>query len=157
MTKKTRRKHIQTPAEAAAGKRNLQKWLAAHPERGRISHGAYSTQIALKYMDRRTREGKQLKQVVSGLVADLGGESNISTAQRLLLDSIRAKLVVVMQISKWVAAQPLVIDSSGNLPSCLAQVFTRYSDSLRRDLEVLFSVKRSSKPVTLDEYLKTKP
>ncbi len=65
-------------------------------------------------------------------------------AQRLLLDNIKAKLIVIIQIGKYVDKQPNIINSQGELLPCLGKNYTTYAESLRRDLEVLFAVKRRS-------------
>src|SRR4030042_5870904 len=82
-----------TKEEAAAGRHNLQVWLEAHPEHGRLSHGAYSAHVKGKYNNKRHKEGKLMARIMDGLVSDLGGPDNVTTAQYLLLDNIKAKII----------------------------------------------------------------
>ena len=88
------------------------------------------------------------------LVADLGGPSELTSAQKLLLESIRSKLIVVFQISKYVDRQESIINDAGELLPCLGRHYTTYAESLRRDLEALFSVKRRDAPPSYDKALR---
>ncbi len=142
-----RKKHKQTPAEAAAGQANLQKWLADHPSRGNLRHGGYSRLMRRKFEDKRTGFGRQLSRIMGDLVIDLGGQAALGSAQRLLLENIRSKLIVLLQISKYISTQESIISESGELLPCLGRNYTTYSESLRRDLEALFQLKR--KPAQL--------
>ncbi len=135
-----KRKYSKEKAEAGA--RNLAKWWQDHPEGGNLKHGAYSSQIRQRYSDKRTTEGKQLAVVMKNLADDLGGRENLTAAQSLLLDSIRSKLIVILQIGKYVDKQIDVLNSKGELLPCLGRGFTTYSESLRRDIEALFAIKK---------------
>ena len=86
---------------AEAGAKNLATWLAKNPSRGNLRHGAHSRHFRKRYADARTREGKRLNAVIDNLVQDCGGPENVSTAQSLLIDNIRSKLIVLFQISKF--------------------------------------------------------
>jgi len=151
-----RKKRKATEAEKEAGARNLAKWKEENPSGGRLTHGGYSRHFRQRYQDARTREGKQLRAIIRGLVEDLGGEASLSNAQRLILDGIKSKLIVIIQIAKYVDKQPSIINSQGELLPCLGKNYTTYAESLRRDLEVLFSVKRKSKTINLSEYINGK-
>lgn len=95
-----------------------------------------------------------MARTMKALVQDLGGDDQITAAQRLLLDSIRAKLVVILQISKFVDRQPSIIASDGSLLPCLGRGFTTYSEALRRDLEALIGMGRKpSRLPTIDELI----
>ena len=143
-----------TGKSAAAGEKNLHKWNEEHPERGNLKHGAYSSTVRQKYSDLRTTEGKQLQAIVNGLIFDLGGKSPLSAAQNLLLQNIRSKLIVLLQISKFADQQVSLINSEGELLPCLGRNYTTYSESLRRDLEALFSVKRKAGSLNYDQVIK---
>ena len=146
--------HKPTVAMKKAGEKNLKKWLDKHPERGAVKHGAYSSTVRKRYSDKRTSEGKQLAGIINGLIGDLGGNTNITSAQRLLLENIRSKLIVVMQISKYADRQISLINSDGELLPVLGKNFTAYSESLRRDLESLFSVKRKAGSLSYEKAMK---
>jgi hypothetical protein len=154
---KKKRKRKTSKTSAKAGKKNLKKWQAENPEEAKTSslkHGAYSSQVRQRYTDERTAEGKRLVTVMKGLVNDLGGADSISAAQSLLLDSVRSKLIVLFQISHYVDHQETIFSDKGELIPCLGRNYTTYAESLRRDLEVLFSVKRKPTLLSYDKALK---
>jgi hypothetical protein len=105
-----------------------------------MKHGVHSLTIRQRYSDLRTSEGRQLKAILDGLIDDLGGQRAISHAQRLCLENMRCKLIVLFQISKYVDQQESVITEKGELLPCLGRGFTAYSEGIRRDLEALFKI-----------------
>ena len=129
-------------AAREAGERNLAKWKEKNPSGGNLRHGAYSQEVRRKYSDNRYREAKQLKGVITNLIDDLGGADTLTAAQSLILDNIRSKLIVLFQIGKFVEGQESIINTDGELLPCLGRNYTAYSESLRRDLEALFAIKR---------------
>jgi hypothetical protein len=152
MTKKGRKS---TPRESAAGRQNLLDWKKKHPEGGAFKHGMYSIHIRKRYADRRTAEGRQLAEIMRGLADDLGGNDKLTSSQRLILDNIKAKIIVIFQISKYVDLQPSIINEKGELLPCLGRNFTGYSEALRRDLMALNEIvgKKGSKTLDLNQYL----
>lgn len=147
-------KRKKTKRELEASKKNLAKWNAENPAHGNLKHGAHSGTIRKRYSDKRTTEGRQLATVMQRLVQDLGGAPEISAPQALLLDNIRSKLIVLFQISKYVDGQASIINETGELLPCLGRNYTVYTESLRRDLEALFSIKRKRAPLSYDKALK---
>jgi len=143
-----------TSQEAAAGQQNLEKWLAEHPSRGNLRHGAYSVHIRKRYDDGRTANGKKLALIMADLVADLGGAAALTAPQRLLLENIRSKLIVLFQISRYIATQKSIITPDGSLLPCLRYGFTTFSEACRRDLEVLFGFKRKRVHAPYDKIIK---
>jgi hypothetical protein len=149
----TRKGRKATPQEAEAGQRNLQTWLADHPERGNLRHGAYSRNVRRRYSDKRTIEGRQIATIMQGLADDLGGSNELTSAQRLLLDNIRSKLIVLFQIGAFVDKQESIINPAGELLPCLGRNYTTYAESLRRDLEALSAISRKPQAPDLQKYL----
>ena len=137
-----------------AGKKNLQKYLESSPAPPALKHGAYSQVIRHRYTDNRFKEAKQLKTITQDLIQDLGGEANVSAAQRLLLENVRSKLIVLLQIGAYIGQQESIIDAEGNLLPCLAHGYTTYAESLRRDLEALFAVKRKPDSMSYEKAMK---
>lgn len=138
-----------------AGKRNLARWRTKNPDAiPSLRHGAYSQRVHARYRDGRYREAKQLRRIVQDLVADLGGAANVTAAQRLILGNIQSKLIVLLQISKYVEKQESVITRKGELLPCLGRGFTAYSEALRRDLEALFSMAKKPAPVSYEKALR---
>lgn len=139
-----------------AGKRNLAEWSEGHPAGGALKHGAYSRHIHARYRDHRYREAKQLRRIIQDLIGDLGGAPNVTAAQHLILDNIRSKLIVLLQISKYVEKQESIVNDKGELLPCLGRNYTAYSEALRRDLEALGSMGKKPKPPDLQEYINAK-
>ena len=108
-----------------------------------------------RYSDKRTREGKQLHAVMDALVDDLGGHDNLTAAQRLLLDTIQSKLIVVLQIGKYVDEQPEII-KDGHLLPVLGKNYLAYLNSLRLALDQLYKGNHQgkNKTPTLEEICK---
>jgi len=107
-----------------------------------LKHGAHSEHVHKRYGDHRYREAKELRSIIQELVTDLGGQEALTAAQTLLLDNIRSKLIVVLQISKYVQSQESIITDGGEPLPCLGRNYTTYAESLRRDLETLFAIRR---------------
>ena len=133
-----------TKLQAEAGSANLKKW---QDEGGtkllNVTHGAGSSTIRQKYSDHRTTEGKRLQAVIDGVVSDLGGPGALNAAQQILIGVLRAKLVVMFQLSDFMDRQDSIVDSTGSLMPCLGQNFIKYAEAIRRSLEVLYGLQRS--------------
>lgn len=114
-------------------------------------HGAYSRHVRKRYSDRRTTEGKRLAAIMNALVEECGPDPTV--AQYLILDRVREKLIVLMQIGQYVDRQPCVITKEGSLLPCLGKGYTTYAESLRRDLEALQKMAKKGSGKTLQEIL----
>lgn len=110
-----------------------------------LSHGAFSAHVRKRFSDGRSSDGRRLNAVIRGIVQDLGGEENISASQRLILDGLKSKLVVILQISSYVDKQLSLVDTTGNVIPCLKQTLISYQAEMRRDLELLHGMDRRSK------------
>jgi molybdopterin converting factor small subunit len=115
-------------------------------DKGRFlpEHGAYTGHIRRRYSDKRYKEGKQLQAVMDALVDDLGGQGNLTAGQRLLLDTIQSKLIVVLQISQYVDQQAEII-KDGQLLPVLGKNYLAYLNSLRLALDQLYKDNHRSK------------
>ena len=140
-------------AEQEAGAKNLAKYKAENPSGGRLSHGAHSRHVRKRYSDLRTTEGQQLKAIIDGIIDDLGGQSKVTNSQRLLLDNIKAKIIVILQISKYVDQQDSIIQKDGSLLPCLGRGFTAYSEAIRRDIQALhdMATKKPERVPTIEQ------
>lgn len=120
-----------------------------------ITHGAFSGNIRDRYSDLRTVEGQQLKAIMDEIVNDLGGPSELMGGQELLLSSIRSKVIIVLQIGRFVDRQMDVIDPDGHLLGCLGTHYLAYSNALRLDLLALYQMsdRKPTKNIDLDKYL----
>jgi len=117
-----------------------------------LKHGAFCKQMRKRYTDKRTREGKQLQAVMDALIDDLGGHDNLNAGQRLLLDTIQSKLIVVLQIGKYVDEQAEII-KDGQLLPVLGKNYLAYLNSLRLALDQLYKGNHQgkNKAPTLEE------
>lgn len=115
-------------------------------DKGRFlpQHGAYTGHIRRRYSDKRYKEGKQLQVVMDALVNDLGGQENLNAGQRLLLDTIQSKLIVVLQIGKYVDQQAEII-KDGQLLPVLGKNYLAYLNSLRIALDQVYKIGSGSK------------
>lgn len=130
---------------AKLGTKRLLDWQKENPDKAaarRLTHGAHSRTIRQRYSDKRTREGKALAEIISGLINDLGGPDELTTGHNILLSNIKAKLIVVMQIGKFSDRAESLINPSGEIIPALGRNFVTYTESLRRDIECLFGIKR---------------
>jgi hypothetical protein len=112
-------------------------------------HGAYSKHVRRRYSDKRTTEGKQLAAIIKALVDDCGPD--LTAVQCLILDRIREKLIVLMQIGQYVDKQPSVLNEKGELLSALGKNYLAFSNALRLDLQVLYDGKQKNKTPSYQE------
>ena len=140
----------------AYGAESLRKWHSKHPEGSRLTHGVTSRHFRRKYSDARTVQGRALRDAIDTLVADLGGD--LGAGQLLILSRVREKLITLSCIGEWIDRQPSVLTDEGELLPALKNSYLGYSDSLRRDLEWLYSAaaRRPSKIPDLESYLRSK-
>jgi hypothetical protein len=81
---------------------------------------------------------------MDALVDDLGGQESLNAAQRLLLDTIQSKLIVVLQIGKYVDQQTEII-KDGHLLPVLGKNYLAYLNSLRLALDQLYKSNNQNK------------
>jgi len=110
-----------------------------------IKHGAFSVHVRRKYSDLRTSEGRELAGIMRGIIEDLGGQEALTSSQRLILDGMKSKLIVILQIGRYADKQIELIDKDGNVLPCLKQTLTHYQSELRRDLELIHGLDRRNK------------
>ena len=142
--------HKPTAAMKKAGEKNLKEWLEKHPERGAVKHGAYSLTTRKRYTDLRTVEGRHLQNVINNIKDDLGND--LDQRQLILLDRIKEKLIVLMQIGDYINRQPSVIKDDA-LISCLGSGYVAFDNSLTRTLTLLYEAgnKKPSRVPTIKE------
>lgn len=102
-----------------------------------MSHGAYSKIVKKKYSDARTREGKALQAIMKAIEKDIG--KPFDARQSLLMSLIRSKVVIIMQIGKYLESIPEIVDyDSGKVPYVVDRTFFTASSSLRSALNELY-------------------
>ena len=113
---------------------------------GVIKHGAFGIHARKKYSDCRSREGKHLAATMAGIIADLGGKDKLNAGQKLILEGIRSKIIITMQINKYIDNQGVgLVSSGGELTSILQSSYNGYCEGIRRDLESLYLMRRTIK------------
>ena len=120
-----------------AGKKNLATWKRENPAGGNLTHGIYSKTIRKRYSDLRTRDGKALQAILDAIKEDIGPE--LDARQNLILALIREKLIIILQIAKYIETSPYLIDwQSGTVPYIIDHTFPRYSAGLMKLLDSLY-------------------
>src|SRR5262249_12301074 len=109
-------------------------------------------QLGSRVIDKRTSVGRALDAWRNELIADLGGEDNVSTQQRALVDlAVKAKLLLD-SVDAWLLAQEsLVTAKTKSLIPALRQRVT-LAHTLERHLLVL-GIHRRPKTLSLTELL----
>ena len=115
--------------------------------------GPKSKYVRKTFTDLRTNEGRELAEMMRGLENDLG--ENISAGQRIIMQSIAAKLAIVRAIYNWINNQESIIRPDGTLLPILDRNFCTYTGALQRAVVELYNLsgKRPSKTISLDDYL----
>lgn len=109
-------------------------------------------------LDGRSAEARRTKTILKKLVEDLGGEAVLSGAQRLVLTQLSEKIATVHVLASHIRKQAVLIGEDGQLIPALRRSYLAYSNSVRRDVEILFGLREthSKKAPNLKDYLKQK-
>ena len=107
--------------------------LEAEPHNQR--HGIRSRYTQALYDDPDTEEGRILNQIMSEIIEGLCVK-RLSGEQKVRLAMIRSKIIVVLQISKYLDGLSDIIED-GQLVPILRRDLIRYHNGLCRDLEGL--------------------
>lgn len=108
-----------------------------------------------RLFDGRSAEARRLKAVLSSLVEELGGDAGLTAAQRLILDQLREKISALQAITQHLDKQAALIGEDGELVPALRRSHLAYSNSIRRDMEVLFGLREKplKKAPSLKDFL----
>ncbi len=106
---------------------------------GRYSHGN-----ALVRLDFRTREGKFARAIQDELVAHIGGQP--SAPERILIQVAVTKILRIALMADYVLSQESISERDDRQFLC-------WSNSLRRDLDVLGLTRRAKSSPRLAELL----
>lgn len=117
----------------------------------RQTHGVHTLKRAMKDLgnraiDKRTGVGKALDAWRQELIADLGGESEVSCQQKAIIDlAVRTKLLLD-SLDAWLLTQPSLVNAKRR--SCIPALIQRQSlsDALAKYLGQL-GLQRKTKPV----------
>jgi hypothetical protein len=134
--------------QVAAGAKNL---AAYHESTGNArqqatTHGVTSATKRKRFKDLRSQEGQWLRAVTTQLIDDLGGAESLNAAEQIILSTVETKLITIHLIGEYIDKQMEVVDSeTKQLLPVLQRSFLSYSESVRRDLEYLYSNKFGKK------------
>jgi len=89
------------------------------------------------------------REVRAGLIKDLGGEVNVSTAQMILVDRIIFKLGFLRLVEVWLTERGSPFAADGQKFEPIVEAYLSYTNSLRNDLNLL-GIERKEIPETID-------
>lgn len=127
-----------------------------------MRHGprALERRIKQNALDGRSRTAKALAEVGDALAGDRGGWSNVTAAERLLIERVAAETLFCRAIESWALRQPEIITSNGDGPKLLAPLakgYTSHLGALTRALQALgLRPDKVDRLPSLQEYLETK-
>jgi hypothetical protein len=110
-------------------------------------HGGYSYLTTGQLPENRSHILKYLMAVRQGLIRDLGpSESDLSTAQIVLIDRVTTKLGVIRCVEEYIRENSVIVGN--DLAPSLKASYLAYSNSLRLDLQALGLNKMSEEVLT---------
>jgi hypothetical protein len=161
MTRKTKRaatdkpKRTATPAQAAAGRQNLLKFNASRSGKPHLVHGVKSVIASggaeIPPIPGGEEAARRVDSLIAGYIADLGGESEITTGRRTILAALRLSLLVLELSSRYLAEHGL-LDANGR-PHPLCHIANSYGNSARLHAVALGLERRTKDAMTLDAVL----
>ncbi len=101
----------------------------------KIKHGGYSFLSKGKLPQDRAYIERYLTACRQGLIDDLGGDRNLSTAQAILIDRIISKLGCVRCIEEHTLENSVMVGQE--LAPALKSSYLAFSNSIRLDLQAL--------------------
>lgn len=122
---------IQTPAES-------EKRPAHRPQ----THGIKKLKQAVKQLgsraiDKRTSLGRALAQWRGLLIADLGGDSALSTQQKAIVDLCVKDKLMLDSIDAWILTQDSIINKRKKAVIAVVKDRLQLADALARHLDML--------------------
>jgi hypothetical protein len=131
--KNTKTERRATPAQAEAGAKNLQAYLATAPNPPNLRSGARSAAVKAGKLP---KGHKQLQRLIDsfydGWVEDLGGDANLTSSKRALLWVSRGCLAIFALGLEHIKKEGLVGPQGDVQP--IAKVLATYGNSLRLNL-----------------------
>ncbi len=112
--------------------------------------------LGTRLIDRRYKVGRELAKWRADLLLDLGGESALSTQEKLIVDlCVRSKLLID-SIDAWLLQQKNLINTRKRTLIGVVKERQSIADGLTKNLQVL-GLKRIPKPTqSLDDYIAEK-
>ena len=121
----------------------------------KIKHGGYSFLSKGRLPEDRAYIERYLTACRQGLIDDLGGEPNLSTAQLILIDRIISKLGCIRCIEEHTREGSVMVGQE--LAPALKRSYLAFSNSIRLDLQALgINSKATGEPLDLGSYVQEK-
>lgn len=145
-----------TPQELQAGRRNLIAYRASVGGKTALRSGVFST-IANGEIPEAVPGSAEIEQavasIIEGFITDLGGEENVTNAQRVILGGIRLSLLVQALVESELKRTGIV--DRRRRPNALLKTAATFINSARLGAVALGlqRVPRRVGPATLAEYL----
>jgi len=108
-------------------------------------------ELGRRAIDKRTRTGKALAAWRKELIADMGGDDNVSTQQKTIIDLIVKQKLLLDTVDAWLLTRPLIDRPSKSLIPVVRERQT-LADALARYLGQL-GLERHNKIKTLKQLL----
>ncbi|MFW6129448.1 MAG: hypothetical protein ACOC6P_04305 [Candidatus Aminicenantaceae bacterium] len=126
-----------------------------HPGRRKKHHG-YAFLTSGKVPKSRRYLEKYISAVRDGLIKDIGPtQDDLTTAQLVLIDRVIMKVGFLRLIEEYLRDRGEIFQgNTGKLLPCISNDYTRFAESVRRDLSTLGINKRAEDVLDLDEYVK---
>lgn len=120
-----------------------------------LKHGGHRLERLLTTgkVDGRSELGVAQRRLRSRIEADLGGTENLSTQERLIVDRIVKKILMIEAIETYAFSRRSILKRNGDLIGCLGKNYLAYSAELRRDLLALGLQRRAKDVPDLKAYL----
>jgi IS30 family transposase len=102
-------------------------------------HGLKATleRLGSRALDPDTEVGRSLSEWREGLVADLGGEEELSTQQRTLIDVLAREKLLLQSIDAWLLQQDKLVNASLRAVYPVVQQRTELANAFSRRLVLL--------------------
>lgn len=122
------------------------------------THGAWSLKRAINTgrLDMRSEAGQAIKRLQTRLETDLGGTDNLSTQERLIVDRIVKKVLIVEALETYALSRKSIFKRNGELIGCLGRHYLSYTEALRRDLLAVGLQRRAKDVPNLQAYLEAR-
>lgn len=122
------------------------------------THGAWTLKRALDTgrLDMRSEAGQAIKRLRMQLETDLGGVDTLSTQERLLVDRIVKKALIIEALETYALGRKSIFKRNGELIGALGRHYLSYTEALRRDLLAVGLQRRAKNVPNLQDYLQAR-
>lgn len=122
---------------------------------GNITHGARRFLRTGIIPKGKKHIGRMADRIIAEMISDLGGDGEITASQRIIISTIRHNLIMLGLVNDWIAKQPSIINSKGEMLSPLEKFYFVCQNAVTRNCREL-GLKRVSPVQSLEGYLEAK-